>query len=101
MMIELKKETIPILITGLFYGANDIDPRAIPYSTFIDIADALPLDNWDYDKISLEDWVSEHLMIIPYVLVSEDEIKEMKKYPLYFEKDNGNAPLIVCAKVIG
>ena len=101
MIIDLDEKTIPILITGLFYGSHDVDPRAIPSTTFIDIAKALPLENWDYSKISLEEWVSEQLLIVPYVWISEDELKEMKEYPLYFEKENGNAPLIVCAKVIG
>ena len=99
-LIDVKMElsTFAVFIAGLYCHYSMVDPVAIPESLYIEIAEKLLpyLKKWNYDKITLEQWLKYNLLIIPKVLV-EGEIDDFKKNDLYFERDNGNVMLIVTA----
>lgn len=96
--IEIELGTLATLIAGLYCTYSAIDPVAIPTSVYIELAEKLAkyLENWDYSKISFEDWIKYNLMIIPKVMI-EDELEEFRKNELYYERDNGNIVLVITA----
>jgi hypothetical protein len=96
--IELEVGTLATLLSGLYSVYSSTDPRAIPTSVYIEIAEKLIpyLDNWAYDAISFEDWVKYCLLIAPKVMV-EDRLDYLKQNELYFERENGNVILVISA----
>lgn len=99
--IKIEVATLSTLIAGIYCAVSQIDPIAVPTSIYIEIAEKLVpfLENWDYDRISFEEWIETHLLIIPKALCSEEDIEEMKKNTVYLERESGNAILIVTFEV--
>ena len=101
--IELKIElgTLATLLSGLYSFYSTVNPSAIPTSLYIELAEKLIpyLKNWDYDKLSFEDWVKYTLLIVPMPLI-EDEINEYRENELYFERECGNIVLVVTAEMV-
>lgn len=99
VMVDLNSNTLAVLISGLYCVANDVDALAIPQSVWVAIGEKLEyfLGNelWDFEVISFEDWISKCLLILPKVLLTEDDIEEMKKTTLYWEYPNGNMILVI------
>lgn len=97
VQLELYVSTLAMLIAGVYAGYTGVDTRAIPSSIYIEIAERISdeLPNWDYSKYSFEDWIRYSLMIAPYQMFSEDEIKELQDNTVYFERMNGNVILVV------
>ena len=98
--IKIEVGTLAVLISGMYISSSGVPIEAIPASLFIEIAEQLVehLPKWDYDKISLEEWVANCLIIAPKVMFSEDEILSYQKMNLFFiERKNGNATLIATA----
>ena len=100
--IHLEVGTIAVLLSGLYCVYSATDPLAVPSSLYIEIAEKLVpyLENWDYSKLSFEDWVKSSLLIIPKVMI-EDELDEYKKNEFYFERYTGNIILVVTADMTG
>ena len=98
--ITLEVGTIATLLSGLYCTYCSVDPIAIPTSVYIELAEKLIpyLENWDYGKISFEDWVKYNLLIIPQVMVM-DELEDLKENEIYFERVNGNVVLVVTAEI--
>lgn len=99
--IKIEVSTLATLIAGLYCTMASVDPMAIPSSIYIELAEKLVpyLTEWDYDKITFEEWIGTHLLIIPKVLCSEEDIEEMKQNTVYLERENGNVILIVTFEV--
>lgn len=99
--IKIEVSTLATLIAGLYCTMASVDPMAIPSSIYIELAEKLVpyLEEWDYDELTFEQWIGANLLIIPKVLCSEDDIKELKKNTVYLERENGNAILIVTFEV--
>ena len=101
--IELKIElgTLATLLSGLYSFYSTVNPSAIPTLLYIELAEKLIpyLKNWDYDKLSFEDWVKYNLLIVPMPLI-EDEINEYRENELYFERECGNIVLVVTAEMV-
>lgn len=99
--IKIEVATLSTLIAGIYCAVSHIDPIAVPTSVYIELAEKLVpyLKDWDYDRISFETWIETHLLIIPKALCSEEDIEEMKKNTVYFERENGNAILVVSFEV--
>ena len=97
MKIELSTNTTAVLIAGLYCTYNDIDGIAIPESVFLSIAEKLEFfaSDWNYDVISFEDWIKNCLLIIPKVLLTEEDIQDMQSSTLYWEYPNGNMILVI------
>ena len=95
--IELDKYTLSVLVAGLYCTTHAVDSVAIPQSLWIAIAEKLEyfLPNWDYNKISFEDWIENCLLILPKPLLDEETLEDMQKTTLYWEYPNGNVILIV------
>lgn len=95
--IELDKTTIAVLIAGLYCINHNVNALAIPESLYLEIAEKLEyfLPTWDFSKISFEDWIDKCLVIYPKVLFDDETLKEMQQDTLYWERDNGNAILVV------
>ena len=96
-IVELELSTLSVLIAGLYSIRYNVNAMAIPESVYLQIAEKLEpfLSDWDYSKISFEDWVSTHLLIYPKVLFSDEEIADLRKTTIYWEVSNGNAVLVV------
>lgn len=95
--IELHTNTLAVLISGLYCVNHNTDAMAIPESIWIEIAEKLDyfLENWDYSKISFEDWVKNGLFIYPKGLLDSEDIKYMEENTLCWERLTGNVVLIV------
>ena len=95
--INISVGSLASLIAGWYFLYNNVDIQAIPSEVFIELAKRLvPF----IDKIKIEDWIKESLMIAPMVMFNEEEINEVSGYDIYFEYPNGSIILIVCGEVI-
>ena len=101
VLIEIKEDTLAILLAGLYTIYSQVDVLAIPSSVYIEIASQLLpyLDKWDYDIISFEDWIRYCLMIYPKVMYTADELDEIKDNELYIELVTGNIILVATASI--
>lgn len=99
--ISIEIGTLATLLSGLYTFYSSVNPSLIPTSLYIEIAEKITpyLNNWDYEKLSFEDWIKFNLLIIPKPLI-EDEIDEYKENELYFERENGNVILVVTAEMV-
>lgn len=97
MKIELETNTLAVLIAGLYCSNTGIDSMAIPHSIYLGIAEKLEyfLPEWDYSKISFEDWIKHCLLIYPKEMITEVELKGMQENSLYWEYPNGNVVLVI------
>lgn len=95
--VDLQTSTLSVLIAGLYSVRYNVNAMAIPESIYLQIAEKLEkyLPNWDYSKISFEEWVNTHLLIYPKPLLSDDEIEDLKQNTIYWEIPNGNIILSV------
>lgn len=95
--VELHTTTLAVLVSGLYCSSHNIDAMAIPQSVWIAVAEKLEyfLPDWNYSIISFEEWVDTHLMIIPKVLLTDEDVEEMQKTTLYWEYPNGNMILVI------
>lgn len=99
--IDIQVGTLATLLSGLYCVYSSTDPMAVPTSLYIELAEKLIpyLADWDYDKLSFEDWVKYNLLIIPKVMV-ESELDDLKENELYFERVTGNIVLVVTAEMV-
>lgn len=97
--VELETNTLAVLVAGMYCTDHQVDSMAIPQSLWIQIAEKLEyfLPDWDFDKISFEEWIRTHLLILPKPMLSEDEVEELQKTTLYWEQLNGN--IILCVSM--
>ena len=97
MKVDLDVTTLAVLVSGLYCVESNIDAMAVPQSVWIAIAEKLEyfLPNWNYDAMSFEDWIKNCLMIVPKILLTEDEIADMEENTLYWEFPNGNIILSI------
>ena len=95
--LKLSVSTLSVLIAGLYAVYTDVNPLAIPESLYYEIAEKLApyLENWDYEKISFEEWIKYNLFIYPTMAIDDESLKEMKESTIYFERLNGNALLSI------
>lgn len=95
--LTISVATLSTLIAGIYCTVSHIDPIAIPTSIYIEIAEKIAplLEDWDYEKMTFEQWVETQLLIIPKALCTEEDIEEMKKNSVYLERENGRAILII------
>lgn len=95
--VNLSLSTLSVLIAGMYCSCHSVDSMAIPQSLWLSIAEKLEyfLPDWDYDKISFEEWVDTHLLILPKPMLSEEEVEDLQNTTLYWEHPNGNVVLSV------
>ena len=99
--IKLYVSTLAVLIAGLYSTYSAVDPMAIPHSLYLELAEYLVdyLENWDYEKISFEDWIKYNLVIAPLEMFSASDFQELKENDLYIERSLGNVTLVATAKM--
>ena len=99
--LELKLDTLSVLVAGLYCTTHNTNALAIPQSVYLQIAEKLEyfLPNWDYDKISFEDWIETCLLIYPKVLIGDEELEDLQANTLYWEQSNGNAILVISMNI--
>ena len=99
--IELETSTLAVLIAGMYCAYNEVNSIAIPESIWLGVAEKLEffVPNWDYEKLSFEDWVKNCLLIYPKVLVDEEDIEYYKENSLYWEVPNGNMILMISMNI--
>ena len=99
VMVNLKisRDTLAILISGLYCSYHDVDAYAIPRELWFELTDKVIdwFDDWDYDKLSFEDWIKYNILIFPKIAMSEKEVESCKDNDLYFEVESGNVILVV------
>ena len=95
--VELETGTLAVLIAGLYSVEYNVNALAIPESTFLQIAEKLEhfLPNWDFNKISFEDWIRTGLIIYPKPMLSQEEVEDLQDSTIYWEVPNGNVILVV------
>lgn len=95
--IELNTFTLSVLIAGIYCTSTGVDSIAIPESVWLGIAEKIEYfaPDWDFEKISFEDWVKNCLLIYPKELISEDDLKYYQENTLYWEIPNGNVILVI------
>lgn len=100
--VFLTTETLAVLIAGLYATFSDLNPVAVPQSLWLEIAEKLEpyLDEWDYEKLSFEDWVKYNLFIYPTQALDEDTLLELMESTIYFERVNGNVVLSISMEMI-
>ena len=105
VLIELDKNTLAVLIAGMYCTENQVDSMAIPQSVWLSIAEKLAyfIDGGfgDFNKVSFEDWIATGLFIYPTELLDEDTLADMMANTLYWEAVNGNVILSVSMDVGG
>ena len=101
VLVELKTGTLGALVSGLYCSSNGVNAMAIPQSVWIEIAEKLEyfLPMWNFEKISFEDWVNTCLVIYPKEMISEEELDDLKKDSLYWERMNGNVLLFISMNI--
>ena len=99
--IQVEVGTFATLIAGIYCMYASVDPIAIPTSVYIELCEKLLpfLENWNYEKWSLEQWIQTSLLIAPKEFFSETELEELKNNEIYFERENGRIILVVTAGV--
>ena len=99
--IKLEVGTISILLSGLYIYYTGVNGNAIPPSLYVEVAEELVpyLKEWDYDKVSFEEWIRTSLIIAPKVMFDDEELKEMSQAEIFLERRYGNADLVVCGRI--
>ena len=95
--IELEVGTLSVLISGLYVSYTGIHVNAIPVSMYMEVAEKVAeyLPQWDYSRLSLEDWIRTSLIIAPKELFSEEELDYYKDNNLFLiQRIMGNAIII-------
>ena len=98
--VKIEVGTLAVLVSGLYISNTGIGMEAIPTSMFIELAEKLAehLPNWDYDVLTLEDWIFNNLIIAPKVLFSDEELEHYKDHNhLFIERKLGNVELVATA----
>ena len=92
--LEISIGSLASLIAGWYVMSSSVNINAIPSEVFIELAKKLVpyLKDWDYDKLTIEEWITNNLLIIPHILAEETD----KDSDIYFEYPNGNVLLVVC-----
>lgn len=95
--VNLEIGTLSVLIAGLYCANHMVDSLAIPQSVWLSVAEKLEyfLPVWDYNKISFEEWIDTHLLILPKPMISDEELSELENNTLYWEIPNGNVILFI------
>ena len=103
VLVDISKNTLSVLIAGLYCVYHEVDSIAVPESVYLYVAEQLEyfLPDWNYEIISFEDWVKNCLTILPKVMLDDEDIEYLQKNTLYSEMMNGNAPLIVSMDIRG
>lgn len=99
--VELETSTLAVLLAGLYCTFHEVNSLAIPESLYLSIAEKLEyfLPDWDYTKISFEDWVKYELTILPKAMLSDEDLEYLMNNTLYWETMNGNALLVVSMNI--
>ena len=97
VLVELKTESLAGLIAGIYCTRYNIHAMVIPQQLWIEVAEKLSeyLQVWDYNIISLEDWIETCLIIYPKAIFDDETLKEIQDTTLYWESNNGNVVLII------
>lgn len=95
--IELETTTLSVLIAGIYCSLHDVNSIAVPESVWLSVAEKLEvfMPNWDFTKISFEQWIHNCLLIYPKPMLDEEDIKYMEENTLYWEVPNGNIILSI------
>ena len=101
MKVDLTTTTLAVLVSGLYCAENNVDAMAIPQSVWFTIAEKIEyfLPDWDYEVISFEEWIRTCLMIVPKVLLTEEDLEEMRETCIYWEYPNGNMVLVISMNI--
>ena len=100
--IQVDDTSFAALLSGLYISSHDTNILAIPEFVWLMIASELKqyMSTWMYEVQSLEDWISNSLLITVKEVLSDDELKELSEYPIYLEIGNGNATLLIAGDII-
>ena len=84
MLVDLKLEieTVAVLVAGVYIDSNGIPDDFIPNEVWLGVTEELLnfLPSWNYDKKTLEEWVSESLIITSLDNVDEKNCEFYVKF---------------------
>ena len=96
VVIDIKQDTLAVLVAGIYMDAKNMNPVAIPSEIWLQIAEKIAFFvPWDYEVISFEDWIRQYVTILPRELISEPDLEYLQSKTLYWEYDNGGVLLSV------
>lgn len=100
--VTMRKDTFSTLLAGLYVTFHDADAYAVPAYAWLMLSEALApyLNNWKYDVQSLEDWISNYLLVTAKEICTPEELKEFQKNTIYLELMNGNMTLIITGDIL-
>ena len=95
--IQLEDNTFAVLLSGLYCGNHSVDARAVPHQIWLDLAKKVSehLDEWDYSKLSFEDFIDTRLFIYPLGGLSDEDKEHLMNYTEYWIDRSGNVEIIV------
>ena len=87
--LKISRDTFAILVSGLYCSYHDVDAYAIPRELWFELSDRVIdwFDDWDYDKLSFEDWIKNNILIYPEAAMSQEELDSCKDNDVFFEVD--------------
>lgn len=103
VMVQVNMDTFTVLLAGMYSHYAQTRIEGIPLSLFFELAEKLYpyMSQWDYERISLEEWVKTMLLILPKVMIPEEDLNYMKtNNEIYMERWNGNVKLVCSAPVV-
>ena len=100
--IKITTESFASLLAGLYCMSHNAEPYAIPTYFWMMLAESMipHLETWQYDIQSLEDWITNYLIITAKEVCTPEELSQMKHNALYIEALNGNLTLVATAPII-
>ena len=104
MVVEIKiqDDTFATLLAGLYVTYHSAEVYAIPSYVWLMLGGALQpyLKDWRYDVQSLEDWISNYLLITAKEVCTLEELKELQENTIYLEAVNGNMTLVITGDIL-
>lgn len=100
--IDVSIETFSSILGGLYSSFHGVDTYAIPPFFWLQLAYELSpyLENWRYDIMSFEEWLSTSLVITAEEICTEEDIEYFKNNTIFIRTQNGNMSLIGAGDII-
>lgn len=100
--VDLSVESFASVIGGLYASYRGMDVFSVPPFFWQQLAYALSpfMDDWRYDIISFEEWLSTYLVITAEEVLTESELEEMKDYSVFIKAQVGNMTMVGAGDII-
>lgn len=98
MMLDLRVDTVAVLIKAIYETTNEITTDVIPPIVYYNIASELL--EYNLDSFCLEEWVETELVIAPVDAYTEEDLQLFRTYPFHVVTDCISSNIISFARRI-